>query len=258
MNRYDQFAAVQTRWSAPPELQCSAPRPVRLSAVGAVVAVTGVILLLAAIAAGVLLSIESNRQTRNYQLLAEQGRETDATISRLWRTGEKGKNTRVEYWFDFAGRTYRKAAKVPLRVWRELELNGTLPVRFLPTDPEVNHPSGVSERPLLIFVPILSSISLAALSVICWIVLRRQIDLLAEGRPAPGVVTKISKANHGHESTTVVHFDFRKLSGGIQTGKTSSAGSKKKIGDPLCVLYDPNNPRRNAIYPLSLVRVVLR
>jgi hypothetical protein len=35
----------------------------------------------------------------------------------------------------------------------------------------------------------------------------------------------------------------------------ANASTPPAEGAPICVLYDPENPRRNAIYPLSLVRL---
>jgi len=52
----------------------------------------------------------------------------------------------------------------------------------------------------------------------------------------------------------VIHYEFRLLNGIVAKGKSSA--SKAPAGDaPLCVLYDPENPRRNARYPFSLVRL---
>ena len=80
--------------------------------------------------------------------------------------------------------------------------------------------------------------------------LRRQNRLLTEGRPAPGRVTAIKKA----DKVLVVQYEFRLLNGVVVKGKYNA--SKVPAADqPLCVLYDPENPRRNALYPLSLVRL---
>ena len=45
------------------------------------------------------------------------------------------------------------------------------------------------------------------------------------------------------------------MSRGIEKGKRDSAGKGAEAGDILSVLYDPNYQRRNAVYPLALVRV---
>ena len=59
-------------------------------------------------------------------------------------------------------------------------------------------------------------------------------------------------------AATTIHYEFRLQGGGIAKGKSSSAGNRAAAGDILRVLYDASNPRRSAVYPLALVRVMLR
>ena len=79
---------------------------------------------------------------------------------------------------------------------------------------------------------------------------RREVRLLAEGRPAPGRVTGFKKADEAFR----VQYEFRLLNGALAKGKVNRS-KPPVVGAPLCVLYDPENPRRNALYPLSLVRL---
>jgi hypothetical protein len=82
------------------------------------------------------------------------------------------------------------------------------------------------------------------------IAVRREARLLAEGRPAPGRVTGFKRAG----KTIQVQYEFHLLNGALVKGKVNR--SKPPIeGTTVCVLYDPENPRRNAPYPLSLVRL---
>ena len=93
---------------------------------------------------------ESLQQTRNWSL-EQAGSDTDAApIARLWSSGEQGKATHVEYWLRFEGRTYAKQVNVPLRIWKTFRENGKLRVRFVPSNPEVNHPGDWEKRPLSI------------------------------------------------------------------------------------------------------------
>jgi len=258
MNRFDQFAELEQRWSPPRELQYSTPRAFRLSGGGIALTAVGVLLFLGAIAAGVFLSLESMRQTRNYRRLAEEGRETEATVARLWRSAEKNRTAHVEYWFTVAGRRYRNATRVPAAIWKTLQTGERLPVRFLPSNPEINHPSRWHPRVLSLWVAGLAAAFLAILTAAIALAFRRQIDLLSEGRPAPGVVTQVRKMQDSHSGhQTIVYYQFRLLSGAIRKGKRASAGKQVKTGDTLCILYDPHDPRRNSVYPLSLVRAKL-
>ena len=78
----------------------------------------------------------------------------------------------------------------------------------------------------------------------------RQMRLLAEGRPAAARVTGIKKS----DKSNVVRYEFQLPDGTSVKGRAGV--SKAPTADaPLCVLYDPENPRRNALYPLALARL---
>ncbi len=86
-----------------------------------------------------------------------------------------------------------------------------------------------------------------------WLVawsLQRQRRLLTEGRPAPGIVTRLSRTKGGMQ----VYYDFLLLSGSVAKGSSGPVSKPPGIGQTVCVLYNPDNPRRNAIYPLCLVK----
>jgi hypothetical protein len=123
-------------------------------------------------------------------------------------------------------------------------------VRYLPSDPAVNHPRGWQEKPMPVWIPYLVA---AGLAVAGWLAMRgilSQKRLLAEGRPAPALVTRHTRTQHGK----TMHYEFVLLSGAIAKGRSGPARKPPAVGSTICVLYDPENPRRNAPYPLSLVK----
>ncbi|MBL8173319.1 MAG: hypothetical protein JNK48_01530, partial [Bryobacterales bacterium] len=75
--------------------------------------------------------------------------------------------------------------------------------------------------------------------------------LLAEGRIAPGVITGVKEA-HGHKHA--YRYEFPLLSGGVGQGKMYPTHNAHFVGEKVCVVYLPDNPDRNALYPLSMVR----
>ena len=95
--------------------------------------------------------------------------------------------------------------------------------------------------------PYLLAAMLAVPAFLLPIPVRRQARLLAEGRPAPGRVTGFKKT----DKAIRVQYEFRLLNGALAKGKVNRSKAPVE-GAPLCVLYDPENPRRNALYPLSL------
>ena len=90
------------------------------------------------------------------------------------------------------------------------------------------------------------------IAILFGVMIMRQSRLLSEGRPAPGVVVKTKRS----DETVVVTYEFRVLSGAVRKGHSNSSGKKVPAeGSVVCVIYDPENPRRNAIYPLCLVHL---
>jgi hypothetical protein len=77
----------------------------------------------------------------------------------------------------------------------------------------------------------------------------RQMRLLAEGRPAPGHMTSFRRAKQ-----LVIRYEFQLPDGTTLKGRADMC-KMPESGKPLCVLYDPENPRRNALYPLPFVRL---
>jgi len=73
--------------------------------------------------------------------------------------GEQGKSTHVEGWFRLEDRTDAKQVNVPLRIWKTLQKNRKLRVRFVPSNPEVNHPNDWEKWPLSIWVAFLAALA---------------------------------------------------------------------------------------------------
>src|SRR5262249_36248244 len=54
-------------------------------------------------------------------------------------------------------------------------------------------------------------------------------------------------------SATIIHYEFPTLIGGMVSGKSSSQRKGVATGAVMCVVYDPDNPRRSSVNPLELV-----
>ena len=85
------------------------------------------------------------------------------------------------------------------------------------------------------------------------IALRRQTRLLAEGRPALAKVTKTSKVSHGEYNVWRVHYEWTLLNGATRTGRYDKLKNPPAPETLMPILYDRDNPRRHAPYPLSLM-----
>jgi hypothetical protein len=156
----------------------------------------------------------------------------------------------VSYSFVVKGWTFSGKAGVPARVERNLHESGPLMVRYLPSDPTINHPAAW-EWPLSSFllgiIPLLISTSLLILFPV---LAYRKRQLLALGKPAVAVVTGCAPG----KASFSLKYEFSTETGNPQKGRGWS-GIRREIGARIWILYLPQNPGRNLPYPLPDCRV---
>jgi hypothetical protein len=89
---------------------------------------------------------------------------------------------------------------------------------------------------------------------LCLFVIQRQRRLLADGRAAPALVTQHNRhrTSHGGTYRTLV-YEFPLMSGGVASGKSHTSRTAPEVGSVICIIYDPDSPQRNTVYPMSLV-----
>ena len=236
-------------WKPPDRLGYSSVREVRLTAQGIALSVIAACLIVGAFALGIFLARTVKRETLEQRLLVDQGVAVEATVARLWRTGDKSNEPRVTYRFRYQDSVYTNSVKAPLSKWRELKVGQTMAVRFVPGRPTISHPADWENRGLPLWFPYVITAFLAGMGAMIGVQVARQMRLLAEGRPAPGRITGSRKGKK-----LVVLYEFQ-----IPDGKTikgrSSVSRMPPEGEPVCVLYDAENPRRNALYPMQMVRL---
>ena len=239
-------------WQAPDGLGISSLRPVRLKAGGYVLMSMAAIFVVASLVLGTYLWNQSQRQQAERQKLETEGTRAEATIERLWRSGDKERTPRMSYRFEVDGQVVTGSTRVPRDRWRVLHVGDKVPVRYLPSNPALNHPEEWQMGVTPAFVAFLVPAMFIGLAVLMGVMVSRQSRLLSEGRPTPGIVLKTRRS----DKNALVWYEFRVLSGAVRKGR-SSAGRRglPAEGSVVCVIYDPDNPRRNAIYPFPLVRL---
>jgi hypothetical protein len=210
----------------------------------------------AGFAAGIVLFSLASSQQREQLRLHERGVDVDATVTRLWISDGENPRRFVAFRFDAGGRRFNGQQQIPQDLWRTLMVGSAIPLRYDPSNPAVHMPFGGRRRTLSHSVAFAAALTLAMLGAIVALPLRSQRRLLVEGRPAPAVVTtrRLNKSAHG--SHYQIEYEFRLLNGAPRTGR--SGGGKMLEGQNIAVLYEPDNPARNAPYPLSLVRLDTR
>jgi hypothetical protein len=251
-----QIAALQQHWTPPGGLD-RRPREVCLTGEGKALAALAAILLLGALVAGIALEIVARRQAREARVWQQQAVEGEARVTRRWRRGGEQRRYAVAYEFLVHGRTYAGEARLSRTAWEALQAGSVIPVRYLPLDPSVNHAYRQGPNPMPRLIPYVAALGLAAGGALAVYRLRRDWRLMAEGRAALGLITRHSKmqrTSHGTKMGMVAYYEFAQLSGALAKGQTGPVAKPPEMGSTVCVLYDPENPGRNAVYPLSLVK----
>lgn len=252
-----QLMELRQSWTPPDGLDRSRPREVSFTGRGKALVGLAAALVIGAITAAVGLGLVASRQAAESRILRQEGVVTVGTITKLWRSRDDKKQPWMAYRFTSQGGTYRRDAKVPLPIWKNLRVGADYPVRYVPSHPDLNHPEGLAGRPLPPWVPFLVAGALAALAVLATMPIRSQRRLLTEGRVAPGLVTRHGNPEHGphnHKLGRKYYYEFPLLSGAVAQGRAGPVENPPEVGRTIPVLYDPEEPRRNAPYPLPLVR----
>ena len=236
-------------WSPPPELARALPREVRRSGRGTFLVVMALVFLIAAIPLVLVVRNAAAQESARAESLRKEGREATGEIVRLWNTG-KSSTPMVTYAFTAGGRRFRGESSVPGRFWDGLQRAGFLPIQFLPADPNINHPLAWQEDLPPAWLPF----ALPAILMGCALALlashRREAALAAVGLATAGVVTRCHRVKGGWSA----RYWFRTREGAIMKG-SSLTKRAQEIGATVCILYLPENPRRNQIYPLRFYKV---
>ena len=245
---------ASTGHSLAPELERSAPRDVGLTNGGRALTLLAWLLVAGALAAGVALHVEAERQSEAELDFDRRSVTANAVVDRLWRkNSEEDKPAHAAFHFDANGARIDGESRLPLRQWRRLSTGSTVPLRYLPDNPRRFALAGQRRGGMPFAVPYIISSILAALALVCFAAVQRQRRLLSEGRAARAVVTAVRKHKDSHgASHREIVYEFRVLAGTTATGKAAAAKTQD-VGSRISVVYDPEQPKRNRPYPFSLV-----
>lgn len=245
------------RTFSPPRELGSTPRSVRLTGSGWALVVGIGVIFFAAFLLGGILQRQVTRQAEDRALFSERGITTDATVTNLWRA-KSGDDNRyfISYRFDSANGSHEGQTRVSSSLWRSLQTGAAVTIRYLSDEPSRSTLASGTPGDLPFWLPYLVGALIAASGLGCIWLLVRQRSLLIDGRVAPAVVTDVITRKTGHGTHRSIRYRFPLLSGAIATGKTDRTRKPPAVGTVLCVVYLPDEPGRNAPYPLPLVRPI--
>ena len=245
----DANVAFPEHWTPPRELARALPRETHLSGRGIFLAILGTLFFLGAIVLGVFLHNDGIREGQEAAALRAGGKEATAEIARLWHQG-KGSTPMVAYRFSANGARIYGQSSVPSDHWSGIQKIGFLTVRYLPANPMVNHPTAWDPPVQPAWVPVVVPSVWGLGSLFMLFLIRRQRQVAAEGTPVAGVVTKSFRVKGGYTA----RYQFRTPDGTIFKGRDRISG-RTEPGTTVCVLYMPDNPKRNYLYPMTFYRV---
>jgi hypothetical protein len=189
------------------------------------------------------------KQIKQRAVLQREGREVVGEITRQ-RSGSRISVPSVSYTFTVNGTAFSGWAQMPQNLVGSLRESDHILVRFLPANPAINHPDAWEWSVLLNLESIVFMIFFAIMGSVVMVILSRERRLASEGMPSVGVVTICAPKDR----TFWVKYDFSTEVGRSIKGSGYSS-SRQEIGASICVLYLPQNPRRNHPYPLPNFRV---
>jgi hypothetical protein len=252
-----QVAEWKTDWRPPSELERSTPRPIRLTGAGRAVTAAMILMIAGSVALGVWLSALRHREQARAAALAAEGVTVEAQIVRTGIDSAEDRRPFVVYEYTAGGRTYQGRTTLQRSDSGRFPEGAAATVRYLPAEPGRSWLAGHGPEGPPAWVPFVAPTGMIIGAVAIAFSLRRQRRLLAEGRPAQGRVISSRRVYTQHSSGYRVVCELRTRYGATLKVKLRSSRRPPAQGSVVTMLYDPDVPKRAAIYPLPLVRVDL-
>jgi hypothetical protein len=236
----------------PPDLRHTVPRPVTLTAGGWIAVAACLAGLIGSIGFGVFLWTKLGADTALKAEMERSGASADATVTSVRRRRGENPRTDIRYRYTVQGVEYSGSARLGRRA--SVSEGSSVRIRYLPLRPSRNWLEGQGPRPTPPAVAAAIPAGGLLLASVVGVIIRRQRHLLSEGRAAMARVTSVKKTGSGKETKWKVHYEWQLLSGATRSGRTDKSRPAAE-GTFVPLVYDPDNPKRHAAWPLSLVRV---
>jgi hypothetical protein len=230
----------------PAELMGPTPRSVRLSATGWVNLLVATLFIGLGVAGTTVIVKSVLHDAAEQDRLRDHGRETAAQVTDFWAS-----RRRVSYSFSVDGTSFSGKSKVPSAIARNIHRGDSLPIRYLPEDPNINHAAEWKDAPY----SNLWSLYLPAMPVFIGLMLVRrfpvQRQLAINGIAVRGCIAK-TEWNGPSKGQRNANYTFRNASNDeVEIG--SCPNDRIFMDDSTCwVLYLPTNPSRSEIYPFPI------
>jgi hypothetical protein len=238
----------------PFELAGSTPRRVCMTRTGWLNVLAAFLFLSLGAAWAISLAKSVREDATNQSALKQQGVQAEGWVT---EKQTQGTSTYVRYTFVVDGTSHTGRSKVPVGISDELHVSDALPIRYLPSSPDRNHPAAWEDSPNSSLW--LLSIS-AVLVLLATLLVRRfplQRRLAREGIPTRGCIAK-REWKGPSKGQRYIDYTFRNVSNNEVEIGSCPCDSDLKDGTNVWVLYISSNPRQSEIYPfeIDLFRIV--
>jgi hypothetical protein len=230
----------------PAELTGPTPRSVRLSGTGWLNLLVAALFFALGVAGTVAIVKKVLHDAATQEALRYHGDESVGRVTDIWTA-----RRRVSYSFSVDRITITGKSEMPTDMLRSLQLGDSLPIRYIPANPNINHPAAWDDPPYstfwLLYLP-------ATPMFIGLMLVRRfpvQRQLAMKGIAVRGCIEKTvwngPSKGQGHANYTFKNTNNDE----VEIGSCPSDYIYR--ADLTCwVLYLPTNPRSNEIYPFPI------
>lgn len=189
------------------------------------------------------------KQMRQRAVLRSNSCEAVGEVTSL--VTERGGPDVARYTFSINGTTYSGEAMMPDYSGAVLARSSRILIRFLPSNPAVNHPSGWEWSPWMNLAHPLFSLFFITIGSFVMTLLWREWRLAREGKVVVAVVTSCTPNARRFQT----YYEFRMADGERMNGRSDSK-EPYEVGTGVWVLYLAGNPRTSQLYPLSMFKVI--
>ena len=247
---------ARDRSGLPIELLRPTPRHVRPNAVGWLTLISAAALVFAGFWGGSDLLRRSMEANRRVALFASEATATTGDVVRVQKRGdEDDRRSVVHYRYLVAGEEFIGAVTARRQDNERYAAGARVQVRYLRSEPGASWLDGYAPRRRSSWPSFAVPAATVIVALALVLLIRWQTHLLADGRPALAVVTRVEKKLGEHGTTWRVHYEWRLLSGAKRTGRYDhSRKNPPAVGTPMPVVYDKDT-ERSMRYPLALVRL---
>lgn len=181
------------------------------------------------------------QQMQQREALRSDSRETTGEIIKWLST----RRPKVKYSFTANGKLYTGEARLPDQLENNLAKSSAITIRYLPTNPAVNHPAAWEWSVLLDLDSFVDPALFFLTPVIfACLAFNRERRIVAEGTPTVATITKCTPGPSGCS----IRYEFQAADGRAIKG-SGMCNSRPEVGEGIWILYLPQNPRRNRPYP---------